>query len=340
MQCVSRGSLFLAAQPRAAGQAQHRHARVQHHAGIAGLGAFDRFAVLNGSALLMGHGGLLGDLLCSSRVAVILAADSAVPVLDVARHEAGGPFGGDMRQLMAESVALGGLADLAGLGRGAGSGGPVVAGGGDVRTVRQLDAAALAVGVAGVALLGAGGGLGVLHLGAAVVVLRVKLAPLVDVSIRSLVVAGGAVLVVHSLRAAGGLGLQVHIARTEDMIALVSFPFIALGAAKPVAFGVPFYGGIRAPFPSLREAMSAVVLLAADGACAHSDTGRGAVAAAVCRVDRITAITPAGAGVGLVVALGLPCAPVVAQDTVFIAAFLAGFARGAGGRFGAAGVIG
>ena len=86
--------------------------------------------------------------------------------------------------------------------------------------------------------------------------------------------------------------------------------------------------------------MFAIILLAAAGACARRDTGRGAVAAAVRRVDRIAAITPAGAGVGLVVALGLPCAPVVAQDTVFIAAFLAGFARGAGGRFGAAGVIG
>ena len=215
-----------------------------------------------------------------------------------------------------------------------------MAGGGDVRTVRQLDAAALAVGVAGIALLGAGGGLGVLHLGAAVVIVRIKLAPLVDVSIRSLVVAGAAVLVVHSLRAAGGCGLQVHIARTEGMSAHVSFPFLAVEAANPVAFGVPFYGGIRGPFPRLREAMSAIILPAAIGACAQFDTGRGAVAAAVLRLNRIAAITLAGADVGLVVALGLPRAPVVAQDTVFIAAFLAGFARGAGGRFGAAGVIG
>lgn len=200
---------------------------------------------------------------------------------------------------------------------------------GGVRAVRQLYAAALAVGVAGIALLGAGGGLGVLDLCAAVMVLRIKLTPLVDVSIRSLVVAGAAVLVVHSLRAAGGRRLQVHIARTEGMIALVSFPFLAVEAAKPVAFGVPFYGGIRAPFPRLREAMSAIVLSAAAGACARRDTGRGAVAAAVLRVDRIAAIALAGAGVGLVVALGLPRAPVVAQLPVFIAAFLADFSRGA-----------
>ena len=86
--------------------------------------------------------------------------------------------------------------------------------------------------------------------------------------------------------------------------------------------------------------MFAIILLAAAGACARRDAGRIAVAAAVRRVDRVAAITPAGAGVGLVVALGLPCAPVVAQDTVFTAAFLAGFARGAGGCFGAAAVIG
>ena len=205
--------------------------------------------------------------------------------------------------------------------------------GGDVRAVRQLDAAALAVGVAGVALLGAGGGLGVLHLGAAVVVVRIKLAPLVDVSIRSLVIAAGAIRVVHSVRDAGGCGLQVHIALSKPMIILVFSCFTVL-----VETGIPV--GIGIAIPVFGKVMSAIVLPAAAGACAPGDTGRGAVAAAVRRVDRIAAITPAGAGVGLVVALGLPCAPVVAQDTVFIAAFLAGFARGAGGRFGAAGVIG
>ena len=84
--------------------------------------------------------------------------------------------------------------------------------------------------------------------------------------------------------------------------------------------------------------MSAIVLPAAVGACAQLDTGRVAVAAAVCRVNRSAAIALAGADVGLVVALGLPRAPVVAQDTVLTVAFLAGFACGAGGRFGAAGV--
>ena len=60
---------------------------------------------------------------------------------------------------MAGDVALGDLADLAGFGGGAGGGGPVVPSGGDVRTISQLCVAALAVGVAGVALLGAGSGL-------------------------------------------------------------------------------------------------------------------------------------------------------------------------------------
>lgn len=51
----------------------------------------------------------------------------------------------------------------------------------------------------------------------------------------------------------------------------------------------------------------------------------------------VCCVTLAGAAVGAV-AIGLPRAPVVAQNTVFLAAFLAGFARGAGGRFGAAAV--
>ena len=61
-------------------------------------------------------------------------------------------------------------------------------------------------------------------------------------------------------------------------------------------------------------------------------------AAAVSRFSRGAALTLAGAGVG-VVAVGRPIAPDVAENAVFAAAFLAGFARGAGGRFGAAGVF-
>ena len=167
---------------------------------------------------------------------------------------------------------------------------------------------------------------------------RIKLAPLVDVSLRSLVVAGAAVLVVHRRGDAGGRRLQVHIARTEGMSAHVSFPFLAVEAANPVVFGVPSYVSVRIPFPRLREAMFAIILPAAADACGQFDTGRGAVAAAVCRVNRGAAIALAGTGVGLVVIIGLPRAPVVAQNTVFLAAFIAGFARGAGGRFGAAAV--
>ena len=215
----------------------------------------------------------------------------------------------------------------------------IVVQGGDVRAVRQLDAAALAVGVAGIALLGAGGGLGVFHLGAAVVVVRICVTPLVDVSIRPLVVAGGAIHVVHGLGDAGGLGLQVHIARTEEMIRLVRFSLGAVEAAKPVLFGVPSYFGFREPFPTLREGVSTVVLLAAVGACTHSDTGRVAVAAAGRRVHRVTALSQAGAGVRPVVAAGLPLTPDVAKLAVFSSALLAGFARGAGGRFSAAGMV-
>lgn len=204
--------------------------------------------------------------------------------------------------------------------------------GGDHRAGAQRGIAVLAICVAGVAVLRAGGGLGVFYLGAAVVVVRIKLAPLVDVSIRSLVIADGAIRVVHSIRDAGGCGLQVYIARNKPMICHVFSCFTVL-----VETGIPV--GIGIAIPVLGKVMSAVVRPAAAGACARRDTGRGAVAAAVCRVNRVAAFTLAGTGVGIVVAVGLPRAPVVAQLTVFTAAFLTGFARGAGGRFGAANVI-
>ena len=76
---------------------------------------------------------------------------------------------------------------------------------------------------------------------------------------------------------------------------------------------------------------------AANGASAVCAAVRGA-AVAVYRFNRAAAIAPAGAGVG-VVAVGLPIAPVVAENAVLSAAQLAGFARGAGGRFGAASVF-
>ena len=76
---------------------------------------------------------------------------------------------------------------------------------------------------------------------------------------------------------------------------------------------------------------------AANGASAVCAAVRGA-AVAVSRFNCAAAIAPAGAGVG-VVAVGRPIAPDVAENAVFSAAFLAGFARGAGGRFGAAGVF-
>ena len=71
---------------------------------------------------------------------------------------------------------------------------------------------------------------------------------------------------------------------------------------------------------------------AANGASAVCAAVRSA-AVAVSRFNRAAAIALAGAGVG-VVAVGLPIAPDVAENAVFAAAFLAGFACGAGGRFG------
>ena len=89
-------------------------------------------------------------------------------------------------------------------------------------------------------------------------------------------------------------------------------------------------------FKPRREGMSAIILLAAVGACVQRDTGRSIVAAAARRVNCVAAFTLAGAGVGLVVAVGLPRTPAVTRFPVFSTAFLTGFARGAGGRFGAA----
>ena len=74
---------------------------------------------------------------------------------------------------------------------------------------------------------------------------------------------------------------------------------------------------------------------AANGASAVCAAVRSA-AVAVSRFNRAAAIALAGTGVGLVVSAGLPFSPDVAQLTVFTAAFLAGFASGAGGRFGSA----
>ena len=66
---------------------------------------------------------------------------------------------------------------------------------------------------------------------------------------------------------------------------------------------------------------------AANGASAVCAAVRSA-AVAVSRFNRAAAIALAGAGVG-VVAVGLPIAPDVAENAVFAAAFLAGFACGA-----------
>ena len=123
------------------------------------------------------------------------------------------------------------------------------------------------------------------------------------------------------------------------MCVLGCFPFPAVQAPNPVFFGIPSYVSIRVPPPRQREGVSPIVLLAADGACALCDAGRAAVTAAVLRLKRIAALALAVAGVGLAVAAGLPRAPIVTQNTVCFAAFLAGFARGTGGRFGAAAVL-
>ena len=168
-----------------------------------------------------------------------------------------------------------------------------------------------------------------------VVVVRVRSIPWVYISIRSLAVAVSAVCVVHGRRNAGGCGLKARaiVALNEEMCAHLSFRFVADGAANPVVFG------IRIPALIRREGMCAVVLPAAGSACSQGDAGRTAVAGAACSVHRIAAVALAGAEMLTVVAPGLPCAPVVTEFAVLSAALGAGFARGAGRRFGAARVI-
>ena len=168
-----------------------------------------------------------------------------------------------------------------------------------------------------------------------VVVVRGRSIMWVYISIRSLVVAVSAVRVVHGRRNAGGCGLKARAkgALNEVMFAHPSFRFAADGAAKPVVFG------IRIPVRSRKEGMCAVVPPAAGSADSQLNAGRPAVAGAACGVHRIAAVTLAGAEMRTVVALGLPCAPVVTEFAVLSAALGAGFARGAGRRFGAARVI-
>lgn len=203
------------------------------------------------------------------------------------------------------------------------------------RAGAQQSIAVLAVCIAGIARCRAGRFHRAADLFVAGVVVGVKIAPLVYIRLRSLVVAGAAVLVVHRPGDAGGRRLKVHIALREPMRALRGFPFGAVEAANPVVFGVSSYVRVRAPVPARRKSMIGMeVRSAANGAGAVCAAVRSA-AVAVSRFNRAAAIALAGAGVG-VVAVGLPIAPDVAENAVFAAAFLAGFACGAGGRFGSA----
>ena len=100
--------LFLPPQPRAAGQAEKRHARVQQHARVAGLGRADAGGRGGGSRSPAGggdHGGRLGDLSLGLGVRVVLAAALTVPVLGVAVHPAGGGAGGNVLQIVQHFAA-------------------------------------------------------------------------------------------------------------------------------------------------------------------------------------------------------------------------------------------
>ena len=296
--------------------------------------------------LRLGDGPFRHAAVCMVRavdIAVSLAADLALCPPEAGRRAAGMfPCGGDRRAGTQQSIAafavrIAGVARrrasrvlLAAHVRAAG-----MPRGRDHRAGAQQSIAVLAVCIAGIARCRAGRFHRAADLFVAGVVVGVKIAPLVYIRLRSLVVAGAAVLVVHRLRDAGGRRRKVHIALREPMRALRGFPFGAVEAANPVVFGVSSYVRVRAPVPARRKSMIGMeVRSAANGASAVCAAVRSA-AVAVSRFNRAAAIALAGAGVG-VVAVGLPIAPDVAENAVFAAAFLAGFACGAGGRFGSA----
>lgn len=203
--------------------------------------------------------------------------------------------------------------------------------GGDHRAGAQQGVAILAVCIAGVAVLRAGGFRRAADLLVAGVVVRVYSVPRVVKSPRSPVETDGAVLVVHSLRDAGGLGFKVRFLRGLDVVMCVLFIFSVLA----IQAGVPVGTLVIPILPGTTIIMAGMVVVSAtDVALARHAAVRGA-AVAVSRFNCAAAIAPAGAGVG-VVAVGRPIAPDVAENAVFSAAQRAGFARGAGGRFGAA----
>ena len=272
-------------------------------------------------------------------IAVSLAADLALCPPEAGRRAAGMSRGRDHRAGAQQSIAvlavcIAGIAVLragrfhcvahlraAGMPRG-----------GDHRAGGQQGIAVLAVCIAGIARCRAGRFHRAADLFVAGVVVGVKIAPLVYIRLRSLVVAGAAVLVVHRLRDAGGRRRKVHIAQPEPMVRHCVFSVLAIVAGVPVAIlVVPVL-----PWGT-KMMLRMVVLSAANVACARHAAVRSA-AVAVSRFCLAAAIAPTGAGVG-VVAVGRPCSPVMAEYAIFSAAQLAGFACGAGGRFGAASVF-
>ena len=92
-------------------------------------------------------------------------------------------------------------------------------------------------------------------------------------------------------------------------------------------------GGVRRIYPFV----IAVVPPFASGARSRADAGRAAVAAAACVLNCVAVGVRASAGVRAV-AVRRPRAPYVTGNIVFRAAFFTGFACGAGGSFGAAGM--
>ena len=116
----------------------------------------------------------------------------------------------------------------------------------------------------------------------------------------------------------------------------VMFSRVLSFCTVPIETGMPVLLVIACPVTA--KVMISIVFPAAGSAGSQRDASGGAVAGAICCID-MAGVVLAGAIVGFVVAAGAPgLAPVVAENAVFTAALFADFARGAGGRFGAAGM--
>ena len=103
----------------------------------------------------------------------------------------------------------------------------------------------------------------------------------------------------------------------------VMFSRVLSFCTVPIETGMPVLLVIACPVTA--KVMISIVFPAAGSAGSQRDAGSGAVAGAICRISCVAAIALAGVGVGFVVIVGFPSAPVVAENAVFTAALFTFF---------------